>query len=66
MSEKDIYNWKGNNLVYSERHGWHLRPTANRSSNTMKEHTDYLKKTKELREEQPNITQNNTKSSEKA
>jgi len=32
----------------------------------MKEHTDYLKRTKELREEEHNITQKNKKSSEKA
>ena len=63
---KERYNWKGNSLVYSERHGLHLRPTAKRQENTMKEHTDYLKRTKELREEEPNITQKDTKSSEKA
>jgi len=49
MTNKEKYNWKGNNLVYSERHGWHLRPTASREQ-TMKEHNDYLKKTGELRD----------------
>ena len=65
MTNKEKYNWKGNNLVYSERHGLHLRPTAKRQQNTMKEHTDYLQKTKELRDVESNITDNSKKSSEK-
>jgi len=27
---KERYNWKGNRLVYSERHGLHLQPTEER------------------------------------
>jgi phage-related protein len=26
----DRYDWRGQALVYSERHGWHLRPTRDR------------------------------------
>ena len=26
----DRYDWHGQVLVYSERHGWHLRPTEPR------------------------------------
>ena len=26
----DRYDWRGQVLVYSERHGWHLRPTEPR------------------------------------
>ena len=26
----DRYDWRGQVLVYSERHGWHLRPTIGR------------------------------------
>ena len=26
----DRYDWRGQALVYSERHGWHLRPTIGR------------------------------------
>ena len=49
MNDKEKYNWKGNSLVYSERHGLHLRPTAKRDEKTIKEHTNYLKRTGELR-----------------
>jgi hypothetical protein len=66
MNDKEKYNWKGNSLVYSERHGLHLRPTAKRQQNTMKEHTDYLKRTGDLRDVESNITQKDKKSSEKA
>ncbi len=49
--EKDKYNWKGNIAVYSERYGWHLKPTTKRfQAQSMKEHNDYLKKTGELRD----------------
>ena len=49
--EKDKYNWKGNIAVYSERYGWHLKPTTKRfKAQSMKEHNDYLKKTGELRD----------------
>ena len=50
MNDKEKYNWKGNSLVYSERHGLHLRPTAKRDEKTIKEHTDYLKRTGDLRD----------------
>ena len=66
MNDKEKYNWKGNSLVYSERHGLHLRPTAKRQQNTMKAHTDYLKRTGDLRDVESNITQKDKKSSEKA
>ena len=66
MNDKEKYNWKGNSIVYSERHGLHLRPTAKRQQNTMKEHTDYLKRTGDLRDVESNITDNSKKSSEKA
>ena len=66
MNDKEKYNWKGNSLVYSERHGLHLRPTAKRQQNTMKEHTDYLKRTGDLRDVESNITQKDKKSSKKA
>ena len=66
MNDKEKYNWKGNSLVYSERHGLHLRPTVKRDEKTIKEHTDYLKRTGELRENEHNITQKDKKSSEKA
>ena len=66
MNDKEKYNWKGNSLVYSERHGLHLRPTAKRDEKTIKEHTDYLKRTGDLRDVESNITDNSKKSSEKA
>ena len=66
MNDKEKYNWKGNSLVYSERHGLHLRPTAKRDEQTIKEHTDYLKRTGDLRDVESNITQKDKKSSEKA
>ena len=28
--EKEHYDWRGNVAVYSERYGWHLRPTVDR------------------------------------
>ena len=30
MKFGDRYDWRGQALVYSERHGWHLRPTRDR------------------------------------
>ena len=66
MNDKDKFNWKGNSLVYSERHGLHLRPTAKRDEKTIKEHTDYLKRTGDLRDVESNITQKDNKTSEKS
>ena len=28
--KEERYDWRGNVAVYSERHGWHLRPTEPR------------------------------------
>ena len=32
----DRYDWRGQALVYSERHGWHLRPTGDRKEEERK------------------------------
>ena len=32
----DRYDWRGNVAVYSERHGWHLRPTGDRKEEERK------------------------------
>ena len=32
----DRYDWRGQVLVYSERHGWHLRPTEPRKEEERK------------------------------
>ena len=29
-NSKEQYDWRGNVAVYSERYGWHLRPTKQR------------------------------------
>jgi len=28
--KEEHYDWRGNVAVYSERYGWHLRPTVDR------------------------------------
>ena len=33
---KNRYDWRGNVAVYSERYGWHLRPTEDRKEEERK------------------------------
>jgi|TARA_B110000196_G_C20662341_1_gene438000 hypothetical protein len=34
--KEERYDWRGNVAVYSERHGWHLRPTEDRKEEERK------------------------------
>ena len=34
--KKERYDWRGNVAVYSERYGWHLRPTEPRKEEERK------------------------------
>ena len=34
--KEERYDWRGNVAVYSERHGWHLRPTKDRKEEERK------------------------------
>ena len=34
--KEERYDWRGNVAVYSERHGWHLRPTIGRKEEEKK------------------------------
>ena len=35
---KERYDWRGNVAVYSERYGWHLKPTEARRQERKQEH----------------------------
>jgi hypothetical protein len=34
--KEERYDWRGNVAVYSERYGWHLRPTEDRKEEERK------------------------------
>ena len=40
---KKRYDWRGNVGQYSERHGWHLRPTEERRRKRREEHMEKRK-----------------------
>ena len=40
---KKRYDWRGNVAQYSERHGWHLRPTEERRRKRREEHMEKRK-----------------------
>ena len=40
---KNRYDWRGNVAVYSERYGWHLRPTEARRQERKQDHTEKRK-----------------------
>jgi len=40
---KERYDWRGNVAVYSERHGWHLKPTEARRQKRKEEHQEKRK-----------------------
>ena len=35
---KNRYDWRGNKAEYSERYGWHLKPTEQRRQERLQEH----------------------------
>ena len=43
MKFGDRYDWRGQVLVYSERHGWHLKPTDARRQQRKEVHVSKRK-----------------------
>jgi len=40
---KERYDWRGNVAVYSERYGWHLKPTEARRQEEKQKHQEKRK-----------------------